>query len=273
MNNLDSRSKSMLRNEQPLKLIGVSRSVQFLRGVFSRSSMCIPAFYYFLGAASAHEAASGTDDFPLKVAQSYSEFSDLNTISLACRKVFDHSIKHDLTGGYFGKLDDNVLQEHAEYWSTRSGTSVDDCLRALTFLRKFFNEYSKTDSVLLKTDGSLHKRVGLLKQHANRAAAHLTLEDYSIDIHDVAHFTAAICVIGEIIRSLDTPTLGPDYFNQIENGAYGTAQRLFPKIPKYKLFGKMNVFSQAQFYWKHQEGDSVQSYFDNLQLALGGYIE
>lgn len=273
MNDLATRSKKMLRTREPLKLVGAGRSVQFLRGVFSRSSMCLPAFYYFLGSASAREAAKTTDDYPFKVAQTYSEFSDLNTLTLACRKIFDHATKADLTGANFGKLPDGVLQEHAEYWSKVSGESIDDCLQALIFLRRFFSEYSKTDTDLLKTDGWLHKRIGLLKQHADRAAAHLSLEDYSLDILDLAHFTAAVAVVGEIVRSFDDQALGSDYFNQIERASYEAAKRLFPQIPKFQLFGNMQVQQQARFYWKHHELESVQSYFDQLQWALGGYSD
>lgn len=273
MNDLAARSKKMIRTEQPFRLVGAGRSVQFLRGVFSRSSMCIPAFYYFLGAASANEAAKTTDDFPFKVAQCYSEFSDLNTLTLACRKVFDHATKPDLTGANFGKLSDAVLQEHATYWSKISAESVDNCLHALTFLRRFFLEYSKTDTDLLTADGWLHKRIGLIKQHADRAAAHLSLEDYALDIRDLAHFTAAIAVVGEIVRSFDNSRLSSDYFNQIERGSYEAAKRLFPQIPKFKLFGNMQLHQQARFYWKHQEIVSIQSYFDQLQWALGGYAD
>ncbi|MEJ2654072.1 MAG: hypothetical protein P8Z69_01935, partial [Acidihalobacter sp.] len=67
------RSERMVRTGPPFKLAGTGRSVQFLRGVFSRASLCIPAFYYFLGSASAHDAAKESDDYPFKVAQSYSE--------------------------------------------------------------------------------------------------------------------------------------------------------------------------------------------------------
>jgi hypothetical protein len=273
MNDLAARSKKMIRTEQPLRLVGAVRSVQFLRGVFSRSSMCIPAFYYFLGAVSAHEVAKTTDDFPFKVAQSYSEFSDLNTLTLACRKVFDHATKPDLTGANFGKLSDAVLEEHATYWSKTSGESVDDCLHALSFLRKFFLEYSKTDTDLLKANGWLHKRIGLLKQHADRSAAHISLDDYAVDILDLAHFTAAIAVVGEVVRSFDNTRLGSDYFNQVERGSYEAAKRLFPQIPKFKLFGNMQLHHQARFYWKHQDLESIQSYFDQLQWALGGYAD
>ena len=259
----------MLRTEQPFRLVGTGRSVQFLRGVFSRSSMCLPAFYYFLGSACAHETAKETSDYSFKVAQTYSEFSDLNTLTLACRKMFDHAAKPDLTGANFAKLPDQALSEHAKYWASYSHKSMEDCLSALLFLRKFFTEYSKTDSALLQKDGSLHKRIGLMKQHADRAAAHLSLQDYALDIKDLAHFTAAATIVGEIIRSFDNPCTSDQYFNDVDQGAYDAAKKLFPQIGPFRLFRTMRVHQQARFYWRHQDHESVQSYFDQLQWALG----
>ena len=118
--------------------------------------------------------------------------------------------------------------------------------------------------------GWLHKRIGLLKQHADHAAAHISLDNYSLDINDLAHFTAAVVVVGEIVRSFDNPVLGPDYFNQLDKASYEAARRLFPQITKFQLFVHMQVHKQACFYWRHQELESVQSFFDQLQWALGG---
>lgn len=259
----------MLRTEEPIRLIGKVRSIQFLRGVFSRASMCLPAFYYFLGSASAYSVAKETKDYPFKVAQSYAEFSNLNTLTLSCRKIFDHATKPDLTGANFGKLSDLTLEEHAQYWAKISEKSANDCLMALVFLRNFFSEYSKTDSVLLKEDGALHKRIGLLKQHADRAAAHLSLENYLIDLSDVVHFTAAVTIAAEIVRSFDQPTIGEKYFNELDTAAFQAAKIAFPEITEFRLFDHMQVHQQACFYWKHQGADSLRSYFDQLQHALG----
>jgi hypothetical protein len=247
MSDLDARAKRMLRTKEPFRLTGKLRSIHFLRGVFSRSSMSLPGFYYFLGSASTYESIESTNDYTLKVAQAYSEFSDLNTLTLACRKVFDHSVKTDLTGANFGKTSDGVITEHARYWADRSGKPEDDCTNALLFLREFFGEYSKTDNVLLKHDGYLHKRIGLLKQHADRAAAHLSLENYSLDILDVAHFTAAVTIIGEVIRSFDSPSLGDEYFNNVDKASFQAARKIFPKMRDFRLFSTMKVCDQARF--------------------------
>jgi hypothetical protein len=266
---LFARSQRMIRNGPPFKLVGTGRSVQFLRGVFSRASLCLPAFYYFLGSASAHDEAKTSPDFPFKVAQTYSEFSDLNTLSLNCRKIFDHASKPDLTGANFAKSSDATLQEHAKYWSNISARSIHEALTALKFLRRFFSECSKTDTELLQADSQLQKRIGLLKQHADRAAAHLSLENYELDIKDLAHFTGACVLVGEIIRSFDSPSLGPNYFNEVDAGSYQAAKRIFPQISKFQLFANIKLEQQARIYWQFED-EGIYMLLNRLHYALGG---
>jgi len=264
------RSKRMVRTGAPFKLAGTTRSVQFLRGVFSRASLCVPAFYNFLGSTAAHDAAKTSNDYPFKIAQSYSQFSDLNTLTLSCRKLFDNASKPDLTGANFAKTSDATLTEHAAYWAKRSTCSADDALAALKFLRRFFSECSKTDTELLQSSGQLQKRIGLLKQHANRAAAHLSLDDYALDIVDLAHFTAACVVVGEIVRSFETPSIGPDYFNELDTASYLAAQRVFPQITKFQMFTSWDLEKQARLYWAWGEDNGIHMLLNQIQHSIGG---
>lgn len=266
---LEARAERMRRKEEPLRLHGKLRSVHFLRGVMSRASMSLPALYYFLGTAHATEAARDSSDFPFRIAQSYLEFSALNSLSLSCRKVFDHAAKPDLTGGNFGRLPDTVLEEHAHYWSEHGSSTFDDAKRALLFLREFFREYARTDTELLKAPGRLHKRVGLLKQHADRAAAHLSLQNYELELHDMVHVAAALVIVGEVIRSFDAPHMGGDYFNDVDAASHAAASRTFPSMSDFRLFGHMKVEKQARAYWRMYQYESIPRFFDRLEFALG----
>lgn len=263
------RSQRLVRTGQPYKLVGVTRSIQFLRGVVSRAGFCLPAFYHFLGAASAKRDDTTSADYPFCVARSHSEFSNLSVLSLACRKIFDHDKKTDLTGANFSKASDSVLNEHAEYWASNSPYGFDEALSALKFLQRFFAECSKTDTVLLKSDGQLQKRIGLLKQYADRAAAHLSLETYEINIVDLAHFTGAIVLVGEVIRRFDRPDLGSDYFNGIDSASYEAAKRVFPEIAKFQLFSGIEIERQACIYWQYGEEVGVQKLLNDAHYAFG----
>lgn len=267
---LCARSQRMIRTGSPFKLVGTGRSVQFLRGVFSRASLCLPAFYYFLGSASAHEEATNSPDYAFRIAQSYSEFAALNTLTLSCRKIFDHATKTDLTGANFAKISDATLAEHANYWSKISSRSADEALTALRFLRRFFSECSKTDTDLLQADSQLQKRIGLLKQHADRAAAHLSLEDYELTIIDLVHFTGACTLVGEIIRSFDRPSLGPRYFNEVDGASYLASKRIFPQLSKFQLFTNIEVEQQARICWQCCEDTGIQFLLNEMHYSLGG---
>ncbi len=266
---LEARAERMRRKEEPLRLHGKLRSIHFLRGVMSRASMSLPALYYFLGTAQSAENANASSDFPFRVAHSYLEFSTLNSLSLNCRKVFDHARNPDLTGGNFGRLPDKVIEEHAHYWSERGDNSFDDALRALVFLREFFREYALTDTELLKAKGRLHKRIGLLKQHADRAAAHLSLQDYELDLRDIVHVVAALVIVGEVIRSFDAPRMGDEHFNDVDAASHAAASRTFPSLPDFRMFGHMKIHQQARAYWKMYQYESIPQFFDRLEWALG----
>lgn len=268
-NELDVRSKKQIRTGAPFRLTGSTLSIQFLRGVFSRASLCVPAYYYFLGSASSHDVAKNSSDYPFRIAQSYSKFSDLNTLTMSCRKLFDHSKKPDLTGGNFSKESDNILEEHAEYWSKLSSRSIHDALAALRFLRRFFSECSQTDTRLLQAKSQLQKRIGLLKQHADRAAAHLSLEDSSLDIIDLTHFTAACVVVGEIVRSFDMPDVSPTYFNQLDTASYQAAKRIFPQIARFQMFTSWNVETQTRLYWQSSEDHGIDMLLNQIHNTLG----
>lgn len=122
-NELLSRADRMSVDREPFALEPLEQSVHFLRGVNSRASFCLPAFHQLLAASSAKDQLKG--NYPLAVSASYTEFSSLNTISLSCRKAFDHAAR-GLTGAKFAKTSDEVLKKHAEYWANGSGRGVEE---------------------------------------------------------------------------------------------------------------------------------------------------
>ena len=109
-----------------------------------------------------------------------------------------------------------------------------------------------------------------MKQHADRAAAHLSLDDYALDIVDLAHFTGACALVGEIIRSFDQPGLGPGYFNDLDAASYQAAKRIFPQIAKFQLFANIKLEQQARIYWQYGEEHGIPMLLNQLQYALGG---
>ncbi len=162
-----------------------------------------------------------------------------------------------------------MIGEHARFWAENSPHDFEEAFTTLKFLRSFFAVCSKTDTALLQANGLLQKRIGLLKQHADRAAAHLTLQDYEIEIVDLAHFTAATVMIGELIRRFDDPLLGPKYFNGVDRSSYEAARQAFPDIPTFQLFANVEIERQALIYCAHGEKQGVDDLLNRVQFILG----
>ena len=223
-----------------------------------------------MGSQCAQGDTSIKKTYSLAVSAKYIEFSSLNALTLSCRKAFDHAAS-GLTGGRFSKISDELLFEHAQYWAKKSERSVDDAASALKLLREFFRRCSQQTSRLLGANTLLQKRIGLLKQHADRAAAHLSLENYEIHLYDLAHFTASLCLVGEIIRSFDDPHMAPNYYNQVEIGAHNAAKQLFPMLATPRLFEGIDIGQQARNCWRFSEQEGLHMLLEQLPYAISWF--
>jgi hypothetical protein len=265
---LDDRAERMISKEAPLELNPLEQSINFLRGVNSRASLCLPAFHLLV--ASTEAKGQGDGNYPVEVAASYLEFSSLNNISLACRKSFDHAIR-GLTGAKFAKTSDETIQNHANFWANISGKSASDAKIALLFLRDFFRICSRTSNDLLLSQFALQKRIGLLKQHADRTAAHLSIESHELHTLDVAHFVAAFSLAGEIVRSFDAEFMGEQYFKQVDIAAATAAKKLFQDYKATSLFRDVNPVEQARCCWKYDAERGLHMLLEQIPYAISWY--
>jgi hypothetical protein len=192
----------------------------------------------------------------------------LNTIALACRKAFDHG--RGLTGAAFGRISDLTLEKHAEHWARYSAQNKEDAYIALHFLRTFFAKCSKKPDALFKEGTTLGRRIGFVKQYADRSAAHLSLEYYEFDTLDIAHVVAALTLVGSIICSFDNGA-PPEYFNQIDEAAFDAAVALFPDTPRIRLFEHMKVEMQARLCWQWGEERGMHMLTEQLPYAISWF--
>ncbi|KVM48919.1 hypothetical protein WJ58_26140 [Burkholderia ubonensis] len=263
------RANRRMPREAPIDVGDLGKSVHFLRGVGSRSAFALSSYYVLLAADIDGQNPCTIPHYPGKVLQSYLKFSSLNTFALACRKVFDHG--KGLTGAGFGKHSDSTLRKHAKYWAELSQRPMEDAYSALHFLRTFFIKCAKTDTDLFKDGTTLGRRIGFVKQYADRVAAHLSLQDYEFDGLDLAHVVAALVLVGEIIRSFDMASESSSYFDQIDQAALDATQALFPNAPKIRLFENIKIEQQARACWKLGEEFGIQMLTEQLPYAIGKF--
>jgi hypothetical protein len=207
--------------------------------------MTLPAFYLFHGANTYGNNGSVIAGYPGVVLRHAIRFSSVGTVSLACRKAFDHGAK-GLTGSNFAKNSDETLHGVADYWSRNSGRSLRDAFTALNLLRCVFQDYARTDRDLFDRGDPLGRRIGLLKQHADRSAAHISLEHFEFSILDCAHVVSALTLIGEIIRTFDGPDARSAYFDTLDEASLSAARYLFPAMPNIRLFQDVKIEKQAR---------------------------
>jgi hypothetical protein len=265
---LVERAKRLRPKGPPIQLDPLERAVHFLRGVSARATMVLPAFYLFLGAKTNGDPECMIEGYPGIVLKHAIRFSSVGTISLSCRKAFDHG-GSGLTGANFAKTSDEVLSEVATYWSGNSGHPVEEALAALNLLRAIFRECAKSDTALLNTTAPLCLRIALLKQHANRSAAHLSLENFEFSTLDCTHVVAALIILGEIIRSFDEPGDQPTYFDTLDEASLSAARQLFPSTPDTRLFASMKIETQARLCWQWGIEMGGRMLLEQLPYAIG----
>jgi hypothetical protein len=231
----------------------------------------LPAFYFHLGSTAKGEPPCSIAGYPGLILNHSLQFSSIGTIALSCRKAFDHAAK-GLTGKNFSKLSDSTLTEVAEYWANNSGRPVQDAHAALDLLRSVFQDcaQNKTQD---GCSGSLGRRIALLKQYADREAAHLSLDNYEFSTLDCVHVVAALTVIGEIVRSFDDPNSPPTYFDTLDEASSNAAKQLFPALPSLRLFGNMQIEVQSRLCWQFGADTGRQMLFEQLPYAIGWFAE
>jgi len=267
---LADRAEQLKSPGPPMPLDQVGQAIHFLRGVSSVATMALPAFYLFHGASTETKQVGAIHGYPGVVLKHAIKFSAVATVSLSCRKAFDHGAK-GLTGGNFAKNRDKTLESVAEYWSNNSNRPFQEALAALHLLRLIFRDCAKTDTALLNFAAPLARRIGLLKQHADRSAAHLSLENYEFSILDCAHVVAALTVIGEIIRSFDGPNPEPTYFDTLDEASLIAARQLFPATPDIRLFQNMRIETESRLCWQWEIERGRRMLLEQLPYAISWF--
>jgi hypothetical protein len=265
-NNLKARILQLRKNDRRIELDVPTEAIQFLRGVASRASFVLPEFYEHVGSVAYRERK----DIPYwqKVRAASAANSSLQSISLACRSIFDDSRK-GMTGKTFSLISDDDLLRVARYWSSKREGQVESAAQALVFLRCVFQACSKQRKVLLDESSLLARRIGLLKYYADRYAAHISLETYLFHLSDLIHVVAALIVLGAVIDDFDDPTKGDRYFDGIDEAAWHAGETTYPNLPIPRLFKRIMILQQGRLYCKLERANGLDMFLNQLPAVLG----
>jgi hypothetical protein len=264
--NLNARIAEFKKHDAHIELDPLVKSVQFLRAVAGRATFVLPALYAQWGAQVC--LADKTLPYWQRVQAANADYSSLQTISLACRAIFDDS-NDGMTGKNFAKISDPVLQSVADYWSKKSETPVADALKALTLLRNLFKRCAHQSKQLFNAPSLLERRVGLVKYHADRLAAHITLKPHLFHTPDLVHVVAVMVMVGAMIVDFDNKTVGNTYFDAIDEAAWEAAANTFQGMSGKRLFHHFSIHEQARAYWKIEALDGLNMLLNQLPAAIG----
>lgn len=264
--NLNARIAEFRKRDAHMELDPLTKAVQFLRGVAGRATFVLPALYAQWGAQLS--LVDRSLPYWQRVQAANADYSSLQTISLACRAIFDDS-NDGMTGKNFAKISDSDLQSVADFWSKKGSQPVADALKALTLLRDLFKRCAHQPKQLFKAHSLLERRVGLVKYHADRLAAHITLQPYLFHTLDLVHVVAAIAVVGAMIVEFDNKSAGDAYLDSIDEAAWQAATHTFPRMTGRRLFHDFNIHQQARTYWKIEGLDGLHMLLDQLPSAIG----
>lgn len=268
---LEERVERMQRRRGTLQLEAHVRSVQFLRGVGSRASLILPAFYFHRACQQDSQNGMLVEGYPGIVLHSYLGEANQILLGVVTRKIFDHGKRW--TGADFARHSKETIERHADYWATRSKRPIEECRNALVFLQTVFADCSRDPTRAMQIGSPLAKRVALLKLYGDRSAAHLSIDDYCFGFEDVVHVVAALVVIGEIVRSFDRPSDPENYFNDVDEAAFESCNRLFPSAMSHRLFEHASVPDLARSCVRVRTDRGFQWLTEQLPMALGWYLE
>lgn len=258
--------RRLLEDGPRFVLTPLENNVLFLRAVQARCWIAVSHYYLMLGT---HLPRDKGTPYHMELLSRALDFSAVAMVTLCCRKVFDHDAR-GMTGRVFASAKPTVVGEVARYWASNSGRSEEEARRVLDLLQALFDLLSRTKQQLKMADTALARRVGLLKRHADAAAAHISMGDYEFDMVDCTHVIAAMALVGAYIARFDDARGFHSPYDQVDRAALEAARHLYPDLWLRRLFDQVTVERAQALYLQAEAPEASQriatSLLDDLQL-------
>lgn len=248
-----------------------TRAVLFLRAASGRASICLSAFYLFLGAESTTADQRKEWTYKQKVKHYTLRFSAIGTIALSARAIFDSTSKDGLNAKMVTKLSSKDSEKVFSYWSNNDPSKVHDAQLALSFVQKVLTRCAIPINEAKRSECILTRRVALMKAYADREVAHISLHPYEYRLLDVAHVAAATALFGAVIHHFDGRADGGlEYLQGIDEAAHEAAMEIFPELKDIpRLFAGEKAETIFRTLYKNKLIDGADYLSTWLLSALG----
>lgn len=212
-----------------------TRAILFMRAAAGRASLCLSAFYLFLGAESSTDEQRKEWPYPHTVRHYTLRYSAMGTIALAARSIFDHG-KDGLHAKMVTKLSSKDMEEVATYWARNDPNRLPDARLALAFVQSVLARCAIPIKEANRSKCILAKRVACLKAYADREAAHISVHHYEYTMKDVIHVASAVALFGAVIHDFDSGKEGAGlkFLVDIDKAAYDAAAEIFPDLKQFR---------------------------------------
>jgi hypothetical protein len=247
-----------------------TRAVLFLRSLSGRSALCHSAFYFYLFGKIASERP-GERPIDEMVTHDTIRNCALFTLATSIRAIYDTDTKYELHAKIIANLGADDCERVAEYWGRGDAARISQARQAISFLSLAFKHFTKPINESARTTCPLTQRIALVKAFANRAVAHISLDDYAYSALDLAHIVAATAMLGAVARDFDEiGEIGADYLIGVDQTASVAARKMFPGLDDVPTLFQANfVRATLQPLYEGRLVDGVRYLSDDLLAALG----
>jgi len=201
-------SISELKN---FKLDPFTHLVQSLRGFACNASMLVAGYHhYFSSEYQNSENAKNLSN--IEYASAYYKYHAFQCdIMLRLRRACEPN-KNSLAAGAITELfkDQDHIQQLKDYVKKSGKEVIPTFDNYIKYIQKYCGELATPNTEINDLSAPLLKKIALIRRMANKAIAHITLDDYratSDDLHDVFIAVSTIaCAIQAIMGDLACPT-------------------------------------------------------------------
>jgi len=193
------------------KLDPFTHLVQSLRGFACNASMLVAGYhYYFASEYQYRENSKNLSD--VEYASAYYKYHAFQCDTLLrLRKACEPDPRSLAAGGICQLLENENHVAKLKHYVETSGLEVIPAFESyIKYIQKYSNELATPNKNVNDNSTPLLKKVALVRRMANKAIAHITLDDYkanSDDLHNVFIAVSTIaCAIQAIMGNLACPT-------------------------------------------------------------------
>lgn len=219
----------------------LSKLVQSMRGLACNASFLIVGYHYYYVSACAELKGSSGTTYVDAVRAAYFREAFRGDVLVRLRRSCDAD-PNSLAAAVIAKLlkMDACVSELKAYLAKGRGSvpmlEDDSVDRLVSYIQQSAECLSVKDKAVTRNSANISKKVVLLRRMANKAVAHITLDDYSLMDQDIRDVFVAVLTLACAIQKLMGELAYPGNFREVEEAAMQDAVNMFGAPESHKSY-------------------------------------